>query len=189
VPAVRAAELVPGFRPEGELERAVADDPELQAGLAWGKPRKGHPEGTVGAHVADLLERIDERGEIGERRARLRFLALVHDSFKYRVAEVWPRVGENHHAMRARRFAERYTDDEDLLAVLELHDRPYALWRRCRRTGELDEAAFEKMMQRITDPELFLAFVDIDGSTEGKTREPVSWFRGELERRGHLHGS
>ena len=35
----------------------------LQEGLAWGKPRRGHPEGTVGAHVADLLEAIDRWGE------------------------------------------------------------------------------------------------------------------------------
>ena len=34
--------------------------------------------------------------------------------------------------MRARRFAERYTDDERLLATIELHDRPYNLWRKAR---------------------------------------------------------
>jgi len=42
-----AAELVPGFQPETELERRIARDPELLEGLAWGKPRTGHPEGTV----------------------------------------------------------------------------------------------------------------------------------------------
>jgi hypothetical protein len=183
---VRASELIPGFRPESELEQAVAEDPDLLAGLEWGRPRKGHPEGSVAAHVADLLEKLDERGESGERRERLRFLALVHDSFKYQVADGRPRTGENHHAMRARRFAERHTDDEGLLSALELHDRPYALWRRCRRTGRLDEAAFERMMERIADPELFLAFVALDGSTEGKTREPVCWLRRELESRDYL---
>jgi hypothetical protein len=183
---VRAAELIPGFDPEDERERAVTEDPELLAGLAWGKPRSGHPEGRVGAHVADLLGRIDARGEAGERRRELRFLALVHDSFKYRVAQGLPRVGENHHAMRARRFAERYTDVESLLSALELHDRPYQIWRRCRRRGQLDEPAFARMMERLPDPELFLAFVEVDGSTEGKRAEPVRWFRGELERRGSL---
>jgi len=183
---VRAAELIPGFRPEDDLERRIMDDPELLAGLEWGKPRGGHPEGSVGAHVADLLERLDRNGETGEPRARLRFLVLVHDSFKYRVAEGYPRVGENHHAMRARRFAEGYTDDEGLLSTIELHDRPWALWRRYRRTGRLREGAFEQMMEEIADPDLFLAFVTLDGSTEGKVPEPVRWFEDQLERRGYL---
>ena len=107
----------------------------LQEGLAWGKPRRGHPEGSVGAHVADLLATIERWGETGKRREELRFLALVHDSLKNRVSNWRPKTGENHHAMRARRFAERYVDDERLLATIELHDRPYDLWRKMRRRG------------------------------------------------------
>lgn len=183
---VRAAELIPGFRPETELERTITEDPELLAGLEWGLPRTGHPEGAVGAHVADLLRRVDEAGETGERREWLRLLVLLHDSFKYRVAEGFPRVGENHHAMRARRFAERYTDDEGILSALELHDRPYGIWRYHRRTGRFDPGVFDAMMEAVADPDLFLAFVRLDGSTEGKSEEPGRWFESELERRGYL---
>jgi hypothetical protein len=179
-----AADLVPGFTPETALERAVTEDPALVAGLAWGKPREGHPEGTVGAHVRDLLEALDEAGEDDETRRLLRFLALVHDGFKYRVHEWLPRAGPNHHAARARRFAERYTDDQRLLATIEQHDRPYALWRKMRRRGELDDAGFRKMMGQVPDPELFLRFIELDGSTEGKKPEPIRWFADELERRG-----
>ncbi len=161
-------------------------DPVLQEGLAWGKPRRGHPEGTVGAHVADLLEMIERWGETGKRREDLRFLAIVHDSLKYKVKDWLPRTGENHHATRARRFAERYTDDERLLATIEQHDRPYALWRKMRRKGQLDVDSFERMLGRIPDAELFLRFVELDGSTEGKDPEPVRWFREELRRRGVL---
>ncbi len=138
----------------------------------------------MGVHVGHLLETIDEWGEQGSRREELRFLALVHDAFKQDVREWLPKRGENHHAMRARRFAERYTDDERLLATLEQHDRPYALWRKLRRTGQLDEAGFERMLSRIPDRSLFLRFVELDGSTEGKNPEPIDWFRGELRRRG-----
>lgn len=172
------------FEAETDLERAVAEAPELQAGLGWGKPRPGHPEGSVGAHVAHLLEAIDERGETGERRRLLRFVALVHDSFKYRVHEWLPKTGANHHAARARAFAERFVDDEAVLAVIELHDRPYSLWRKMRRHGTLDEAGFERMMARVPDPELLLAFVELDGGTEGKRPEPIAWLRDELRRRG-----
>jgi len=174
---------VPGFEPETELERAVADDPMLLEGLAWGRPRKGHPEGPVGAHVADLIATIDRWGERGARRAELRFIALVHDAFKHAVRDWLPKHGENHHAMRARRFAERYTDDERLLATIELHDRPYGLWRRMRRVG-LAEHQFARMLERIPDRELFTRFVELDASTEGKREEPLRWMRRALERHG-----
>src|SRR5919201_2549670 len=179
---MRAEDLIPGFAPENELERRVTEDPELLEGLAWGKPRKGHPEGSIAAHVADLLERLDRLGVHGEERELLRFITLVHDSFKNRVQEWRPRVGENHHAMRARRFAERYTDDERILTTIELHDRPYGIWRKLRRTGRLDRRALKQLLERIVDPDLFLHFVELDGSTEGKRPEPIEWFRGELER-------
>jgi 5'-deoxynucleotidase YfbR-like HD superfamily hydrolase len=183
MPPDRIRDLVPGFAPETELERALLEDPELREGLAWGKPRKGHPEGSVGAHVAGLLATIDRWGESGRRREELRFLALVHDAMKYRVRDWLPKVGENHHAMRARRFAERYTSDERLLATIEQHDRPYALWRKMRRTGRTDERGLERMLEQIPDRELFMRFVELDGSTEGKRAEPVEWLREELARR------
>jgi hypothetical protein len=138
----------------------------------------------VGAHVADLLETIDRWGETGERRAELRFLALVHDTMKYRVREWLPKVGENHHALRARRFAERYTSDERLLATIEQHDRPYALWRRMRRRGRVDEQGLDRMLESIPDLDLFVRFVELDGSTEGKRPEPIEWLKAELGARG-----
>jgi hypothetical protein len=183
--APSAAELVPGFTAETALELRVSQDPLLLEGLAWGKPRGGHPEGNVGAHVADLLETLNRWGETGQRRAELRFIALVHDAMKYRVREWMPKAGENHHAMRARRFAERYTGDERLLATIELHDRPYAIWRRAR-DGKADQDALERMLDRISDFDLFLRFVELDGSTAGKNPEPVAWLRDELRRRGRV---
>jgi hypothetical protein len=183
--AAPADRLVRGFRPETDLERAVSGAPELLRGLAHGKPRQGHPEGTVGAHVADLLEMID-RDQTGARRAELRFLSLVHDAMKYRVRDWLPKAGENHHAMRARRFAERYTDDERLLATIELHDRPYALWRRRGPDGRGDQSALDRMLDRIPDIDLFARFVELDGSTDGKRPEPVRWLQDELRRRGLL---
>src|SRR3954453_2260244 len=179
---MRAQDLIPGFEPENDLERRLAEDPDLLEGLAWGKPRKAHPEGSIGAHVADLLDRLDAEGVQGEERARLRFIALVHDAFKNKVQEWRPRTGENHHAMRARRFAERYTDDERLLSPIELHHRPYSIWRKGGRTGRLDQGALKTLLQRIVDPELFIRFVELDGSTEGKNPEPVRWFKDELRR-------
>jgi hypothetical protein len=188
-PAGEASRLIRGFTPEGELEERVTSDPELLAGLAWGEPREAHPEGAVGNHVADLLEVIDRDGETGERRADLRFIALVHDSFKYRVRNWLPRHGRNHHASRARRFAERYTDDERLLATIELHDRPYHLWKGMKKRGALDRAKFEDMLARIPDHDLFQRFSEVDGAGEAKNPEPIRWLRDELEQRDLLVGA
>ena len=177
--------LLPGFGPENELERRVSEDPDLVSRLAWGEPRTGHPEGSIAAHVRDLLETLAAWDEPSERRAHLRFIALVHDAFKPDVVEKLPKVGRNHHADRARRFAERYTEDAAVLATIQHHDRPYALWRKMRRKGRLDERGFTRMVGAIPDLALFTRFVELDGSTEGKTREPIHWLRAELARRGH----
>jgi hypothetical protein len=182
--SLRVSELIPGFEPQGELERGLVRDPTLLAGLAWGSPREGHPEGSVGAHVGDLLRRLEEWDEPEPRRSMLRFIALVHDSLKCRVKRWLPKTGENHHAMRARRFAERYTSDERLLGAIELHDRPYAIWRRRLRTGKHQDERIDAMLARLPDPGLFLRFVELDGSTPGKRSEPISWLRDELSRRG-----
>ncbi len=208
-PPADGRDLGPGFTPETELEAAGASDRVLLEGLAWGKPRKGHPEGSVGRHVADLLDTIDDWNESGQRRSTLRFIALVHDALKYRVSDWLPKAGENHHAMRARRFAERYTDDERLLAAIELHDRPYAIWRRSRgrserrnpdrsgehergrsdRRGAKERRAVDELVKRLPDPSLFMRFVELDGSTEGKDPEPVGSFKEELASRGLRPGA
>ena len=157
----------------------------LQEGLAWGRPRRGHPEGSVGAHVADLLATIDRWGETGKRRGRICCASSRWCTTPSRTASNWrPKTGENHHAMRARRFAEHYVDDERLLATIEQHDRPYDLWRKMRRRGHLDEHAFTEMLDRIPDLDLFLRFVELDGSTEGKNHEPIRWLKAELAQRG-----
>jgi hypothetical protein len=133
--------------------------------------------------VADLLDTIERWDETANRRAELPFLALVHDPLKFRVRDWLPKTGENHHAMRARRLAERSTGNERLLATIELHDRPYSLWRRTTRDGRVDESAFDRMLERIPDHGLFTRFVELDGSTEGKQPEPVDRFKDELRRR------
>ena len=177
---------VPGFEPENDVERALAEDPELQEGMAWGEPREGHPEGAVGEHVGGLLGTLEGWDEPEPLRSELRFLALVHDAQKHRVQNWRPKTGENHHAMRARRLAERYTSDERVLATIEHHDRPYAIWRRLQRTGKDQDAQLDEMLAEIPDPKLFMRFVELDGSPEGKKPEPVDWLRDELRRRGLL---
>src|SRR4051794_16117320 len=78
VPMHSVTALIPGFHPESPLERDLLEDEELRAGLAWGAPRPGHPEGSVGRHAGRMIARIGGRER---HRSELRILALVHDAF------------------------------------------------------------------------------------------------------------
>ena len=167
------------FAVETDLERRIVADPEWQEGAAWGKPRSGHPEGSIASHVHDVLDNIDLQGNTGARRADLRVIALLHDVMKHRVNRLKPARGENHHAMRARRFAERLLDDEDLLDVIELHDEAYNAWRLGARRGrwERAEARAERLLDRLGDRlDLYLAFYRADNASGAKTVEPLRWF-------------
>ena len=174
---MRIPAAIPGFAPENGREWALATDPEIVAGLAWGHPRPGHPEGAVGRHVAALLAAIE--AEEPSLRTDLRFLAIAHDALKRRVC---PEAGwspDNDHAVLARRFAERYTRDPRLLVALELHDEPYWLWRT---RGDDGAAALHGLLCRVPDAELFLRFVELDASTDGKDPGLLAWVRAASRR-------
>jgi hypothetical protein len=182
VAALASAHAVPmpaAISPETELERALLADPLLRAGLDWGAPRPGHPEGRVADHVAAILAAIAADDPL---RDDLRLLALVHDSFK---AEVRPHERwspDNDHATLARRFAGRYTSDERVLATLELHDEPYWIWRH----ADAPEQALRALLERLPDLELFARFVELDAANEGKDLTFLWWFRRELAIAGRL---
>lgn len=176
--------------PENELERSVLADPQWQEGAAWGEPRPGHPEGAIAAHIEEVLANIDREAINDADRQRLRFVALVHDTFKYRVQRDRPRTGANHHAVIARRFAERYTHDVELLELIELHDVAYNAWLKGDRGG--DWAAAEARAARLLDRlgpslPLYLRFYRADTGTGDKSPTPLAWFE-QLARRSQPHG-
>lgn len=169
-----------GIEPETEREGLIVADPEWQAGAAWGRPRRGHPEGAVSAHVAEVLANVDRVAIGAEDRERLRFVALVHDTFKYRVDRSRSREGENHHAMIARRFAERYTDDPELLEVIELHDEAFNAWvgGAWRGRWEAAEARARRLIERLGESrDFYLRFYEADNQTGSKLQAPLVWFR------------
>jgi len=174
-----AVPMVAAITPETQLEHQLLADPRLRAGLDWGAPRSGHPEGRVADHVAAMLAAIAADDPL---RDDLRFLALVHDSFKVEVRPHEPWSADNDHAMLGRRFAERYTSDERLLSTLELHDEPYWIWRHAAAPRQ----ALWPLLERLPDPELFARFVELDAANEGKDLTFLWWFRRELAIAGRL---
>ena len=159
------------IKPETELEKEIIKDVEFVNGALWGKPRHGHPEGLVIYHVGEVLKNIDMYSKSPDDRIKLRFIALIHDTFKYKVNRDKPKHGENHHAMIARRFAEKYTTDTDLLDIIELHDEAYNAWRKNNT-----ERAKNLITRLGNSIDLYLAFYRCDNETGDKTSDNFKWF-------------
>jgi hypothetical protein len=165
---------------ETALERAIAADPDWQTGLAWGAPRRGHPEGQVLWHIRDVLENVGSLYGRSAERARLRQIALIHDTFKYQVDRAAPRGPANTHEYFARRFAERYLTDLGVLEVIELHDSAYKAHRLLARTGDSAEAArqAQALLARLgAHLDLYMMFYLCDNRTGDKSMEHYQWFR------------
>ena len=164
------------------LLTAIQRDARYRRNLAWGEPRPGHPEGSIQAHVAELernLERLRPRLSEAEW-WKLRVLVHVHDTFKGEAAEGVRITDPRSHASLARAFLAEFCGDEELLNAVQFHDEPYALWRRVHAGHPLDQGRFDALLALIRDWSLFLAFLIVDGSTDGKSREPLRWFFGEM---------
>jgi hypothetical protein len=171
--------LVPGFSAENEVEWAVACDPDIRRGFAFAVDGAGHPERLVGAHVAAILRNIDPDDELGP---ALRLIALVHDSMKWAVRRDAAWSPDNDHAVLARRVAERHTRDPRLLQTVELHDEAYWIFRNSPSEPE----PLDALLARLPDTELYLRFVELDSTTEGKEPTFLVWLRNELGLRGLL---
>lgn len=177
--AERAAELL---EPRDYLERIILRDPEVRRYLAYGKPRWGHPEGTVEAHVAELWELIDAIARLltPDEIRRLRLLALLHDAGK--AISDW-NADVPHHGVSSRRIAARFIDDAGLLEIVELHDEPYRLWKRERRSGEDVWEPLAAVFTRVRpDFDLFVLFLTIDGSSGDKDPAPRLWLHEKARR-------
>jgi hypothetical protein len=169
------------IKPETDLERTICSDPEFIEGALWGKPRNGHPEGQVIYHIGDVLKNIGVLPKKDSHREALRLIAIIHDTFKYKVDTTKPKSGENHHAMIARRFAEKYISDTKILDVIELHDEAYNAYCKGSRYGQWDKAEkrANDLISRLTGNEsivLFLKFYMADNSTGDKESSDFDWF-------------
>lgn len=156
---------------------SILADPRYVANLDWGDPRPGHPEGTIRAHIAQLEANLDAlRLKLSEEECwKLRLLIHTHDTFKGEAKDVAIKDPRSH-ASLARAFLAGFCDDADLLAMVQFHDEPYALYRQFAQKGKYNQERFDALLKEIADWHVFLAFNIIDACTEGKSREPLTWF-------------
>ncbi|MBI4140029.1 hypothetical protein HY483_03645 [Candidatus Woesearchaeota archaeon] len=170
--------MKPSLTLENALERRICNDPEFLEGIFWGKSRPGHPEGTIALHVKEVLDNIDKLSVDADIRRNLRIIALIHDSFKYKVDPSKNRTPVYHHGFIARKFAEKYVNDLDILDIIELHDEAFRAWARGHRYNNWREAEVlaRKLIGRIKDMKLYMLFYKCDTMTGDKSHEGYDWF-------------
>ena len=167
------------LQPENELERAFLRDPEFRAGLGWGVPRFGHPEGAIYRHIQEVNANIDRLPITDNQRRRLRIISFVHDTFKYKEDKSIPRDWSRHHAIYARDFLSRYTSDPVLLTIVELHDEAYYIWRLRHLYQKIDHAErrLNMLYERVGEHlQLYYLFFKCDTCTGDKNPAPLVWF-------------
>lgn len=161
-------------------------DPRYLKNIEYGEPRAGHPEGKVKFHIAELEENLEElmslHGLSEEQYWKLQFLIHVHDTFKADAVPNSRILSPNSHASLARKFAAEFTDDEDLLNMIQFHDLNYSLWKEFKATGSYAYDRLRRLLDTIRDWDLFLMFLILDGSTQGKDRLKLVWFIQEAGR-------
>jgi hypothetical protein len=169
----------------------VTADPRYIANLDWGEAREGHPEGTVRAHIAELEQNLEAlRNKLTEQEYwKLKLLIHTHDSFKREAQPNIPITNPKSHASLARAFLATHCDDADLLAMVQWHDEPFALYRQVEAKGKYNHVRFDALLNAIRDWNLFLAFNIVDGCTAGKSREALYWLFREVSGKVEAHFS
>jgi len=169
------------IKPENGIESAICNDDEFISGVIWGRIRSGHPEGQVIYHVKEVLENIDKFYGDDEDRENLRLIAILHDTFKFKVDRNKPKVGANNHGMIARKFAENFIDDNVILKIIELHDEAYNAWQKGGRHGDwygAERRANQLIRGLLMDEclDLYVKFYRCDNATGDKEQDNYEWF-------------
>ena len=187
-------DITNSIKPRTDLEKQIIRSPDFWEGANWGKPRRGHPEGKVILHIVDVLKNIDNINALCSKNninppdeetiAKLRLIAIIHDTFKYKVDTTKPKSGENHHAMIARRFAEKFIDDPLILDIIELHDEAYLAQRsetKDKRKGEQRFFNLIKKLMRDDQLWVYTLFYMCDNATGDKDEECFISYKHKLE--------
>lgn len=177
--AIIESKIEEKLQPETDLEAQIIADPDFQAGLFWGKPRYGHPEGQIINHIPEVLANVDKLKISPEMRRKLRIITYVHDTFKHIEDKGTPRDWSKHHGVYARKFLEKYVDEPLLLTVTEMHDEAYYSWRlfALYNHPEKGQERLDNLLNKVgAELQLFYLFFKCDTQTGDKIQTPVRWF-------------
>lgn len=183
--ALNSPEVSAFIIPESDFEQKILNHPDVLAGLKWGYPRFGHPEGKVMFHVKEIFDNIDALDTDSETRRKLRTLALIHDTFKYREdRSQMANDRTKHHAYIAHDFLASYTDEQDLLQITKTHDDAYYAWRadHAYRDPESAQIKLKDLIQNNQGHlDLYYKFFVCDTRTGDKNQSPIRWFESKMD--------
>ena len=148
----------------------IKNDPRYAAGIQYGTPRKGHGEGSVKNHIAELEATLYRLADLLQPNdfVRLQILIHTHDTFKLWALRDVPIDNLNSHATLAAGYLRDMGCDADLVAMCQWHDENFALWKRFVAKGAYNTTRFVNRVLGIQDIELYLVFTIIDGFTFSK---------------------
>jgi len=167
---------------ENVIEKFIIEDASFITGAMHGEARRGHPEGKIIYHIREVLDNIDKYYLNDIDRVDLRIIALVHDTFKYKVDRNKPKTGMNHHGMIARKFLEnKFNIDDGIMTVTEHHDDAYNAWSKGNRHNDWKgaENKANKLINFLYEDnclDLFNKFYLCDNETGNKSNEDYLWF-------------
>jgi len=167
----------------------IISDPRYQANIQYGKPRRGHAEGSVSAHIRDLdrnLEDLVGRGLVSAGNPtywKLKVLIHVHDTFKAEAKDDSPILDPKSHASLACDYLGGFTQDADMLRITQFHDIGFAVYQKLQATGRFDETKLMTGLEGISNMDLFLLFAIIDACTPSKGRRMIRWLVEEVNKR------
>lgn len=158
----------------------IRADARWQEAIKFGEPRPGHPEGTIAAHIEEVLRNLRTLQAAvyvpAWMESELITLALVHDAFKGKAMRGVPIEHPQSHASLAAAFLAEYDDDDQLLEMVRRHDEPYALWKRVNGGGQLDKVRYWTLLNAIREHRTFNMFQIIDNITAGKDPASTLWW-------------
>ena len=116
---------------DAETVLRIRCSPQWQRAEYWGEPRPGHPEGTIGRHVAEqVLPFIERHYRDLPDYWSLVALAYLHDIGKPDVDFRDGRHRGNPHSVLSARIAQDLGVDPRLVSVILRNDRAHSHWRK-----------------------------------------------------------
>jgi hypothetical protein len=107
---------------------------------------------------------------------KLLVLIHTHDTFKAEAKKDSPIIDPRSHASLAKAYLAQYTNDSDMLNILQYHDLGYAIYKKFKVKGTVDKDRLNAGINSIQDLNLYLLFCIIDACTPSKGREMIKWF-------------
>lgn len=171
--------------PWNRVLTAIMTDARYREGTLYGKPRSGHAEGTVLAHLIDLDSNLARLSHLvtEDEYWKLRVLIHVHDTMKFWAKRDSPIEGNESHGTLARNFLAEFCADADLLQMTNYHDEGHAIWKQFESKGRYNVERLRKnVVDGIGDIGLFLIFTLIDGYTPSKDHDKIRWLVDEIKK-------